>query len=1052
MENQSRTGLIDLFVEHRNAANLLMILMILLGIYGISSLNRQVMPQFGLELITVSVQWQGASPEDVESNIIQAMEPEIRFLDGVKKVQAVAYEGMAMITVEYVENTSMSKALTDVQAAVARITTLPSDIESPIINQVTPRDNVVSLEVSGPYSEKALKIIAKQMRDDLLGRGIEHIEIDGARDTEYWVQISDYVLRSLNISVQDVADVIGQSSLDLPAGSIEAVEGSKQIRSKGLARSTEDLGNIEVKAFNSGEKVLLKDIANIVEALEENKPSHKLAGNTSVTVRVKRAAGEDSIKANRKVQAYLAELEPTLPPSLTIKQYDVFAMLVVERISMMLTNGLTGLLLVLAILYVFLSARLAFWVAAGIPISLLATMGIMSLMGLSLNLISMFALIMGLGIIVDDAIVVGEQVARLHSQGMAKKDAVITGTKMMFAPVMAASLTTVMAFFPILMIGSTIGQIQSELPKTMMAIIIASLVECFLILPAHLYHSLRDDKEEKPQQWRITFNQKFDQFRDGFFTRFVEFSFRERYSALVLAIGAFLISGAMLATGRVGFEFFPNIENNTTYANFSFSPGSPREKTIAMVAELERAARVADRALSGGEGTLINVAVSTIGQVEGRQDALRVTGDHLGALSVELTGGQFRTVRTPEFIHAWEKEVRPMPGLERLTIVERKDGGPPGKAIDIRLFGADLKTLKAAAIEAREKLAKLPGVMALEDNLPWGKEEIILEITPQGRALGFTTQSVARQVRNTYEGAIAKRFSQDQEEIIVRVKHPEKSVDSVNLEDLYLTPHDGIRRVPLSEVVSFKQTVGFSRILREDGLRQVSVEGEVDPQITTPGVVLKTFGESIAPQIAEKYGVEFALKGKADEQREAAGGVKMGGLLAFSSIYIILAWVLTSYSRPLVVMSIIPFGMIGAILGHWVMGFNMSMFSIIGLLGLAGIVVNDSIILVTTVKQKEEEGLGLYEAIMASTHERLRPVILTTLTTIGGLIPILSETSKQAQLIQPLAITMVFGLLISTTLVLGFVPALLGIIGDLRGTLSSSASNGSKAKPIEASA
>ncbi|WP_101758616.1 efflux RND transporter permease subunit [Oceanicoccus sp. KOV_DT_Chl] len=1037
----NKSGLIEVFVRHRNAANLLMILMILLGLYGVSSLNRQVMPTFGLDIITLAVQWPGASPEDVESNIIQAMEPELRFLDGVKKVQAVAYEGQATITVEYVEDTSMSKALTDIQAAVARLTTLPSEIEKPIITQVTPRDNVVSLEVSGPYSEQALKFIAQKMRDDLLDRGIEHIEIDGARDRELWVQISDYTLRSLDLSIQQVADIIGQSSIDLPSGSIETGGVSKQVRSNGLARNSTELGEIEIKALNTGEKIRLKDIAIIEEALEKNRPSHRLGLNPSVTLRIKRATNEDSIYANQKVQDYLKEITPGLPSSLTIKQYDVFALLVVERIGMLLSNGFTGLLLVIGILYIFLSGRLAFWVAAGIPISLMATLGIMSLMGLSLNLISMFALIMGLGIIVDDAIVVGEQVARLYSQGMSRTDAVLKGTKMMFAPVMAASLTTIMAFFPILMIGSAIGQIQSELPKTMIAIIIASLVECFLILPAHLLHSLRDTDQSQNRSWRIKFNQRFDHFRDTYFLSFVKFCYRERYAALMLALGVFVLSGAMMATGRVGFEFFPNVENNTTFANFGFSPGSSREKTIDMLAELERAARQAESELTAGKGGLISIAVSTIGQVEGRQDALRVTGDNLGGLTIELVGGEKRKVRTPQFINAWQQAIKPLPGLERLTITERKDGGPPGKAIDIRLFGADLKTLKAAATEARLQLEKLPGVLALEDNLPWGKEEIIIELTPQGRAMGFTTQSVAGQIRNAYEGAIAKRFSQDQEEIIVRVKHPEHSKDSVNLRDLYLVPAEGLSRVPLSEVVSFNQTVGFSQILREDGLRQVSVEGEIDPHVTTPGAVLKAFGATIEPDIRKKYGVQFALKGKADEQQEAAAGVKVGGLLAFASIYIILAWVLTSYSRPLVVMSIIPFGLIGAILGHWVMGFNMSMFSIIGLLGLAGIVVNDSIIVVTTVKQKEEEGADLYQAIIESTRERLRPVILTTLTTIGGLLPILAETSKQALLIQPLAITMVFGLLVSTTLVLGFVPALLGIIEDIKGKKTADADN-----------
>jgi multidrug efflux pump subunit AcrB len=808
---------------------------------------------------------------------------------------------------------------------------------------------------------------------------------------------------------------------------------ARQVRSQGLARSPQALGEIEIRALASGEKILLKDIAEIHQALEENRPSHRMGNQSSVTVRVKRGVNEDSIMANQKVQKYLAEVIPSLPPNLTIKQYDVFAMLVKERINMLLTNGLTGLLLVIGILYLFLSGRLAFWVAAGIPITLLATLGILAIMGLSLNLISMFALIMGLGIIVDDAIVVGEQVARLHKQGMEKTQAVLTGTKMMFAPVMAASLTTIMAFFPILLIGSTIGQIQSELPKTMIAIVIASLIECFFILPAHLLYSLRDDDGKTEPPWRQRFNHAFDRFRDSYFRGFVEFSYRQRYSALVLAVGVLVVSGTLMATGRVGFEFFPNVENNTAFANFSFSPGSSREKTVAMLEEIERAAFAAEDELTDGVGGIIAVSVNTIGQVEGRQDALRVTGDNLGGLTIELVGGENREVRTPQFIRTWQQGINAMPGLERLIISERKDGGPPGKAIDIRLFGADLKTLKRAAVDARLMLEKLPGVMSLEDNLPWGKEEIILELTPQGRAMGFTTQSVARQVRNTYEGAIAKRFSQDQEEIIVRVKNPNRGEGSVDLQDLYLTSHNGFQRVPLSEVVSFRKTVGFSQIVREDGLRQVSVEGEVDPHITTPGVVLQAFADTIEPEISRKYGVQFMLKGKADEQREAAGDIKVGALLSFASIYIILAWVLTSYSRPLVVMSIIPFGLIGAILGHWVMDFNMSMFSIIGLLGLTGIVVNDSIILVTTVKQKEDQGEQLYDAIMQSTQERLRPVILTTLTTIGGLAPILFETSTQALLIQPLAITMVFGLLVSTTLVLGFVPALLGIINDLKG-------------------
>jgi multidrug efflux pump subunit AcrB len=1030
-------GFIDLFIRHRNAANLLMALMLLLGVYGISELNRQVMPTFGFDVITISVPWPGASPEDIESSILEAIEPKIRFLDGVKRTQSTATEGSASITLTYTEGYNKSKALTDVQIALAGITTLPSEIEKPIITAVATKDSVITLEISGPFSEQALKAIAQNMRDDLMDRGLERIELSGVRSTEYWVEISNFVLREVGLSVQEISDRIAQSSVDLPSGSIDSDNFSQQIRSTGLARSPRDLGDIEVKSQDTGAKVRLKDIASILETFKEGGVSHQVGDNPSITIRIARAVDEDTMLLHERVKSYLEEVGPSLPPTLEIQQYDVYATLVGQRLGMLVYNGLGGLILVIGVLYIFLSGRLAFWVAAGIPVSLMATLGIMSFLGLSLNMVSMFAMIMGLGIIVDDAIVVGEQVAKLHAKGKTALEAVTEGTKMMFAPVMAASLTTVATFFPILMLNGALGQIQAEMPKTMIAILIASLIECFFILPAHLLHSLEHVNKSKPRPWRVRFNNKFDQIRQNALRPFVEFCFRERYSVLLTAVGGLIIAITILGTGRVGFEFFPQVESNTIYANFAFNPGSARYKSSAMLEELERSLYATDEEIRGknlDQKSNVSVVVRVIGAPQGRSVSLKSKGDHLGSLAIELIDSEQRNTRTQAFIDSWMEHINEQPGLERLTIVERKEGGPQGRAVDIRLFNADLKTLKLAARALQEELSTIPGVFALEDNLPYGKQEIALELTPEGKSMGFTTQMVARQVRNAYEGSIAKRFTLNQEEILIRVKLPERNKDSVALRNLTMMAEGSTRGVPLSEVVNFKKTTGFSQILREDGVRQVSVLGDVDADIITNNEVVQLFNDEIKPKIEAQFpGVEFGLKGKADEQNEAFTDIKMGALVAFSSAYIILAWVLASYSRPLVVMSIIPFGIVGAVVGHWVFGFNMSMVSIIGILGLSGIVVNDAIILVSTIKIKEEEGMDLHQAVVDSASERLRPVLLTTFTTIGGLIPILTETSRQAMVVQPLAITIVFGLLFATVIVLGFVPALLGIIDDITG-------------------
>ena len=1025
----SRT-IMESFAQHKVAGNLLMILMLLSGIWGFSQLNRQLMPDFTLDIITVDIRWPGASPRDVEANLLEALEGELRFIEGADRVDSTAFEGRASAVVTFEDGSDLAKGLNDIQAAVARITTFPTDSERPVISQVLPNELVCRLELSGPFPEKALKILAQQVRNDLLDLGLAQVEINGARDTEIWVDVPATELRRLDMSLNDVAERIGSESIDLPAGQVFSGNVSRQIRSEGLARNAAEVGNIEIMSAETGEKLKLKDIAKVYEAFEEGSASHLVQGDSSIGIIIKRSRGLDSLSAQSKVEAYIAGLQAELPSTLKVSMFDIAADMVRERLSMLLWNGFIGLMLVLIVLYIFLNGRTAFWVAAGIPVAIFATIGGMALFGLSLNMISMFAIIMGLGIIVDDAIVVSEHAEFLHRQGASPADAASRAAKVMSLPVLAASITTIAAFSPILTMGSTVGMILRELPITIILIIIASLIECFLVLPMHLRGAL-EAMDRGPKKGPSKFHVAFNKFRDTRFSSISEFSFANRYSTITATFGLFILGVLMMASGRVGFDFFPSPETDYIAVNIALSPGSGRDVTESMLLEAERAAYAIEERLGGGNNSLIGFGYGSLGTSVGRSNDSPMLGDYVGGYTVELRPSDLREMRTSDFIRAWEDEMRPVPGVEALTVFEVNVAGPPGKDLDVRLSGAPLDVMKAAAMEVRSAVARIPGVNGVSDNLPYGMEEYVLELTPEGRAMGFTTESVSRQIRNTFEGAIANRFARDQEEILVRVRLASDDRSLNGLRGIYLQVPNG-REVPLTEVVTLRSQVGFSQIRRENGLREVAVTASIDQQITTINEVTRLVNELVLERVRAEYGVNAEFKGKAVEQAGAMGDFSIALLLALSVIYIVLAWVFSSYSTPLIIMAVIPFGFVGAVFGHYIMGFALNIFSLQALMGLAGIMVNDSIVLVMTIKREMAAGSSLSEAVLVGTKERLRPVIMTTTTTVVGLLPILFETSQQAQLIQPLAVTLVFGLLLSPFLVLFYVPALLGVGADIK--------------------
>lgn len=1052
--------MITLFAGHATAANLLMAVLVLIGFFALSKLNRQFFPDFELPSIRVTVPWPGASAEDVETNILDTLEPELRFLDGVHEVTSYAREGSGSIVMEFNSDADLQKAQSDVEQAVSQVVTLPEDSERPIISRDTMFDRVARIALSGPFSEQTLKTFAKDIRDGLLAAGIDRVTLDGARDEEIWIQIRERDLRRLNLTLDEVASRVRVNAQDLPAGRLEG-DIEVQLRSKSDRKTPEEIRQIEIKSLDSGEKVFLKDIATIETRYEREGNSAYNDGATAIELTVERSLSGDTIEMMGIMNAYLEQKLPQLPKTLQVNVYDVRGKFVSQRLGILINNGLQGLILVLAMLFIFLNARIAFWTAVGIPVALLAALGVMFVTGQTINMISMFALIMMLGIIVDDAIVVGEQAATLESKGYSSLQAAQQGAVTMLPPVTAASLTTIFAFMPIMFISDRIGDIMGAIPLVVIAVIIASLIECFLILPGHLRHGGK--KKSEPSRLRRAFDRKFNQFRDGPFRTFVSIAYGWRYTTLAVLITFFIIAVGALAGGRVVFQFFPSPESENISAKVDFAAGMPREDKQRALKDLTDALLQAEKTLLarqphdkadqqethfikdalpddvkiwlGINGThepdahkLVEANVSVIGR------AGRAEGENLGEISVQLTPSEERSVRTSAFIKAWRDVLPVIPGVEGIAIAERR-GGPPGQDIDIRLQSAPIEVLKQAAEELKVALVAIPGVSAISDDLPYGKQEYVFELTPRGQALGFTGASVGRQVRNAFEGAIAIRFARGDEEITVRVMRQQEYGGRQDLDQLYLASPSGTR-VPLKEIVTISERQTFAIIQRKDGARTVAVTANIDPEVNTVQDALAQLEKDIMPQLKQKYHLTYVYKGRADETQTSFRDLRQGTLLALSLIYITLAWVFGSYWKPFAVMLIIPFGFVGAVFGHYVMGYSLTIISMIGLLGLSGILVNDSIVLVSRIKERLEFGEPLDEATVGGAQDRLRAVLLTSLTTIGGLTPLLFETSRQAQFLIPMAVTLVFGLAAATVLVLVLVPALIGIGGDI-GRLSS---------------
>ncbi len=1028
MAFQHRHDLLGLFAQHRVAANLLMVVMILAGVWGLSKLHTQFFPNFALDFITVSVPWTSANAEDVESGITNVLERELRTLDGLRKLTSTSAEGAASVVMEYEENTDMGIALDQVKERVGLVRNLPASAEEPKITRIIRYEPVARVVVTGGLPLEQLRFLARDMERDLLDRGIAKVQFTGLPSNEIAVQVPTTRLRELNLSLGDIANRIATFSRDLPAGTIGRNDVARQLRAVQQRRTETQFEDIPIQTTRAGQRLALGEIAEIEKRPRARQVTLEHGGHPAIELQLMRTETGDSLKAAAILERWLADTRPTLAPRVKIVVFDQQWRLIKDRIMLLLKNGGGGLVLVIGILFLLLHGRVAFWVAVGIPVSFMATLGILYLLGGSINMVSLFALIMALGIIVDDAIVVGEDALAHYQSGEPALQASEGGARRMLAPVMSSSLTTMAAFLPLMLVSGIIGKILFDIPMVIICVIGASLVESFLILPGHLRHTFTNIQHKSTSELRLRLDASFAAFRDGPFRRLVTLSVRYSSITVSTTIALLLLCIGLIAGGRIAFNFFPTAETTIVYANATFVAGSRPERVAAFLRDLSESLRQAEAEL--GEQVIV-AQVIRYGMVQHGEDQPIQRGDGYGSIFVQLKEPDERNVRNPALIRAWKEKATEVPGLESLVITERR-GGPPGRDVDLRLTGNDAASLKSAAIRLAETLKTIPGVGGVDDDMPYGPEQLIYSLTPEGETQGLSIASVGEQLRAAYDGHLAQIFQDGDDEIEVRVVLPND--ERHNLESLesfgILTPAGGM--VPLMSVVKLRSARGFEMLRHSDGRLSVRVSADVDAAINNANIVIDQLKLEVLPEVEREFDVGFVFEGRAADQEDTLADMRRGVLFALAMIYIVLAWVFSSYGWPLVVMAAIPFGLIGAITGHWLMGIDLTILSLFGLFGLSGIVVNDSIVLVVFYKHLREEGMAINDAIIEAACRRLRAVLLTSLTTIAGLTPLMFETSLQAQFLIPMAVSISFGLGFATLLVLAVIPALLEIHESLQ--------------------
>ncbi len=1045
-------GAIAWFARNPVGANLLMLAIVAGGLMTLPTLRQEVFPEFELDLITVSVVYPGASPEEVEEGITVRIEEQIKGVSGIKELTSVASEGAGVVTAELLEDANASRILDEIKNRVDAIDTFPDEAEEPIVEQVVPRRQVINVAVSGEADERTLKRLGQQVRDEITALpGITQAELTNARPYEISIEVSEGALRRWGLTFDDVARAVRRSSLDLPGGSLKTAGGEILLRAKGQAYRGPDFERIVLLTHPDGSRVSVGDVARVVDGFEETDRYARFDGRGSVLVQVFRVGQENALDVASAVKEYVRSTQARMPEGIELTVWEDDSHFLRARRDTLMRNAATGFAMVMALLALFLRLRLAFWVGIGVPISFLGAIWLMPAFDVSINMVTLFAFILVLGILVDDAIVTGENIHTHQTRDHDRLRAAIRGAQEVAIPVTFGVLTSVAAFVPMMLLPGVFGKVFAMIPIIVIAALFFSLVESKLVLPSHLSHG-RDGGETwlanpVSRAWRRLQERIASGLQrsiDDVYRPLLERCLRWRYLTAATAASVLLLAVGWVAGGWIPFTFFPRVEGDNVVAMVTLPQGTPVQVTERAVLRLEQSFERVREELdaSRAEDTAVRHVLASVGEQPYGQRQGRASGPmgglggasagHLGEVNVELVPAEQRSMKSVEVARRWREVTGPIPDAEELVFTSSIFGA--GDPIRVQLRGPDLEELRVVAGELKAALAEYPGVFDVTDSFRGGKQELKLRIQPGAEALGLSLADLARQVRQAFYGEEAQRIQRGRDDVAVMVRYPAEERRSLgDLENMRIRLPDGIA-VPFGEVATAELGRGFSSIRRTNGNRVIDVTADVDLSRANANQVLADLRSGALPRLLRDHpSVSYSFEGEQREQRETLG--RLGRLYALSmiAIFTLLAVPLGSYVQPLIIMAVIPMGFVGSLIGHLLMGIEqLSMVSVIGLVAASGVVVNDSLVLVAFVNERRNRGVPLVQALRDAGAARFRPILLTSLTTFVGLLPMMLERSVQAQFLIPMAVSLAFGVLFATVITLLLVPSAYLILEDLR--------------------
>ena len=1022
----SRGGIIGWFAHNHVAANLLMFFIIGMGLYGAFSITVETFPQFEFDTLEVQVPYRGAAPAEVEEGVVVKIEEAIQDVEGIKQVFGYALEGTGRVSIEVRDGYDAAEVLDEVKRAIDSISTFPMETERPIISKARFRREAITVQVSGDMDERDMKNLAERVRDEILALDeVSYAEVRGSRPFEISVQIPEITLRQYGLTLDQVALAIRASSVDLPGGSIRSDGGDIRLRTKGQAYTGEEFEQIVLISGEDGTRVRLREIATIEDGFAETESYAFFNGKRSFGIAVMSTEDENELDVTAAVRAYVEEASAAMPPGVSLEAWGDVSQHLESRMNMMFKNMFIGAILVFAILGLFLHLKFAFWVIVGLPVAFLGALMTLPLPGIdiSINVISVFGFILVLGIVVDDAIVVAESVyAETENLGYSTNN-IVAGARRVAVPATFGVLTTIMAFLPMLFTGGALASLTGSVGWVVVLCLAFSLVESKLILPSHLAMMRSSHVAAGGRGPAEVVDRWLKQFIERRYKPMLDVAIRNRYTTLAVFLALLILTFSLVIGGKVRYVFFPEVEQDMLAANLELYDGAPESLVTSVVEHMNEALGRVNEQLKAETGVDEDIIKNVFAYIrDGRS----------GIFFVELAGGEERSV-TPQVVEQrWRSEVGEIAGARELSFIStmHMGGGPP---IDFKLAGRDYGQLEQAAADLEEHLASFDGVFEIQVSANAGPEEVRLAIKPEAEASGLTLQDLGRQVRTAFYGAEAQRIQRGDQEVRVMVRYPRSERQSLgNLENMWVRTPDG-RELPFAAVADYSLERGYDSIQRVDGRRSIRVTARTDLSVVEPAQIIRQVTEDYMPQLRLRYpGIDTDVAGSAYEEQVGLTQILIGFGIALFGIYALMAIPLRSYMQPLIIMGVIPFGIVGAVVGHLLLGLSVSSVSMMGIIALSGVVVNDSLIMVDFVNRAVAGGSNPVDAAIQSGARRFRPILLTSLTTFFGLIPIVLETSMQAQIVIPMAVSVAFGILFATLITLILVPSLYVIARDVQ--------------------